>query len=396
MFKGVIYMAISTNQSFFGGSSNFFSDWASLKNGSYARLTKKYYGNQNSTSSTSRTSTGRTSNIIDKLIEEKKNPTVSKQAQEANSNLTTGIGSLKNSVATLQKKDTYTADNDKTASDKVVSALKDYVSNYNDVVKSAKQSTMSNKTSLVASAMKSTSANKDKLAEIGITVNANGTLQLSEGKAKSTDVSKVQDLFSKDNLLSYGSTVASRLQYAGSVSTSAATGTKKEENTSSSSTSISFAASLKKDSETLASDQLYEKIKDADGKEKYNLDKIYAAVKSFTSNYNNMFEAAKFGKNAGVVTNLSYIQDRTEKNKDALKQFGITLDQNNKMKVDEDTLKKSDMPALQKLFKNYGASIKTYASLVDHYSRSNANNANGYTATGTYNVQGMSQFSDFV
>ena len=387
-------MAINTNQSFFGQNSNFFSDWASLKNGSYARLTKAYYGNQNSTSSATKAGAGKTSYVIDKLIEERKNPTLSKQAQEANSNLTAGIGTLKSSVAALQKKDTYTAEEGKTASDKVVSALKNYVSSYNDVVSAAKKSTLSNKTSLIASAMKSTSANKDKLAEIGITINANGTLQFNEGKAKSADTSKVQDLFSSDNLLSYGSTVASRLQFAGGTSASTAASTNKDDDTSSA--SVSFAAALKTDSETLASDQLYEKVKDKDGKEGYNLDKILATVKSFASNYNNMFEAAKFSKNAGVVTNLSNIQNKTEQNKDALKQFGITLDKNNKMKVDEDTLKKSDMPALQKFFKNYGASVKTYASLVDHYSKSNANNANGYTAAGTYNVQGISQFSNFV
>lgn len=387
-------MAINTNQGFFGENSNFFSDWASLKNGSYAKLTKAYYGNQNSTSSATKAGAGKTSYVIDKLIEERKNPTLSKQAQEANSNLTAGIGTLKSSVATLQKKDTYTAEEGKTASDKVVSALKNYVSSYNDVVSAAKKSTLSNKTSLIASAMKSTSANKDKLAEIGITINANGTLQFNEGKAKSADTSKVQDLFSSDNLLSYGSTVASRLQFAGGTSASAAASTNKDDDTSSA--SVSFAAALKTDSEALASDQLYEKVKDKDGKEGYNLDKIFATVKSFASNYNNMFEAAKFSKNAGVVTNLSNIQNKTEQNKDALKQFGITLDKNNKMKVDEDTLKKSDMPALQKFFKNYGASVKTYASLVDHYSKSNANNANGYTAAGTYNVQGISQFSNFV
>lgn len=387
-------MAINTNQSFFGENSNFFSDWASLKNGSYAKLTKAYYGNQNSSSSTTKAGAGKTSYVIDKLIEERKKPTLSKQAQEANSKLTAGIGTLKSSVATLQKKDTYTAEEGKTASDKVVSALKNYVSSYNDVVSAAKKSTLSNKTSLIASAMKSTSANKDKLAEIGITINANGTLQFNEGKAKSADTSKVQDLFSSDNLLSYGSTVASRLQFAGGTSASAAASTNKDDDTSSA--SVSFAAALKTDSETLASDQLYEKVKDKDGKEGYNLDKILATVKSFASNYNNMFEAAKFSKNAGVVTNLSNIQNKTEQNKDALKQFGITLDKNNKMKVDEDTLKKSDMPALQKFFKNYGASVKTYASLVDHYSKSNANNANGYTAAGTYNVQGISQFSNFV
>lgn len=385
---------MNVNQSFFGGtgSSNIFSDYASIKNGSYRRLLKAYYGTKNNSSTTSGTRSN-TSNVLDQILEERKNPKVSKQASEANSKLTAGIPTLTNAVKALQNDTTYTASEDgkKSAQDKVVSALKNYVTEYNDVVSAAKQSTLSNKTSQIASMMKSTAANADKLKEIGITINANGTLQFIEGQAKHADISKVQDLFSSKNSMSYGSTVMSRLQFAG-ITSGTTSSTTKEDTVS----SVSSAASFKADSAALASDQLYEKIKDQNGRETYDIDKILSTAKSFVKNYNGMFDAVKSSTNSEAAESLSFIRQKTESNKQALAQFGITVDANNKMKIDENTFKKADMSDVQKFFKDYGASVSTFASLVDHYMTSMAKNSNGYTSAGTYNVQGASQFNDFI
>ena len=384
---------MNVNQNFFGGMGNtsFFSDYASIRNGSYRRLLKAYYGGNNQSSTTA--GTRKTSNVLEQILEERKNPKVSEQTKEANSKLTSGIPTLTNAVKALQNDTTYTDSEDgkKSAQDKMVSALKTYVSQYNDVVNAAKKSTLSNKTSHIASMMKSTTENADKLKEIGISVNANGTLQFIEGQAKHADISKVQDLFSAKNSMSYGSTVMSRLQFAGI--TSGTTSSTKNEDTVS---SVSSAASFLADSKSLASDALYAKIKDKNGKETYDIDKIFSTAKSFVNNYNGMFEAAKSSTNSGVASNLSYIKEKTEKNKEALAQFGISLDANNKMKIDEDTFKKSDMSDVQKFFKDYGSSVATNASLVDHYLTSMAKNANGYTSAGAYNIQGISQFNDFI
>ena len=314
---------MNVNQNFFGGMGNtsFFSDYASIRNGSYRRLLKAYYGGNNQSSTTA--GTRKTSNVLEQILEERKNPKVSEQTKEANSKLTSGIPTLTNAVKALQNDTTYTDSEDgkKSAQDKMVSALKTYVSEYNDVVNAAKKSTLSNKTSHIASMMKSTTENADKLKEIGISVNANGTLQFIEGQAKHADISKVQDLFSAKNSMSYGSTVMSRLQFAGI--TSGTTSSTKNEDTVS---SVSSAASFLADSKSLASDALYAKIKDKNGKETYDIDKIFSTAKSFVNNYNGMFEAAKSSTNSGVASNLSYIKEKTEKNKEALAQFGISLD----------------------------------------------------------------------
>lgn len=373
------------------GNLNFLSDYASIKNGSYAKLMKTYYGTAQSSSAAAskKSSSG---NILDKILDEKKNPKVSKEAQEANANLTTGLSTLKSSVAALQKDGTYTdTANGKSAADKVVSAMKAFVSDYNNVVSAAKNSTLANKTAYVANMMNSTATNADKLAEIGVSINGNGTLELNEAKLKEAGVSKVQDLFSSDNIMSYGSMIASRLRFAG-----AAASTNTADNKDTETTAASGAAGVKADGRALAGDALYEMVKDKDGSEKYDVDKIFATAKSFVNNYNKMFDTAESSYNSGVLSNLSRIKERTARSASALEQFGISVDNKGRMKIDEDIFKKADMSSVQAFFKDYGSSIATNASLVDYYMTTQANAANGYTSDGTYNVQGSARYADYM
>lgn len=377
------------------GSSNFLADYASIKSGSYKRLMKSYYG-MGSSSSTSATGKSGSSGgyVLDKILEERRNPKVSKEAQEANENLTTGLSNLNKSVSALRNESTFTdTQNGQSAADKVVSAVKAYVSDYNDVVSSSKRSTMSNKAAHVANMMKSTKENAEKLAEIGVTINRDGTLKVNEGKLKAAGTSKVQELFSPKDSLSYGSMIASRAQFAGITGS-----TSSKDDTKTESTTGSSAAALKKDSTALASAELYEKMKDKDGNvtDKYDVDKILATAKSFVSNYNSMLEAAKTSSNSGVSSNVAQIKEKTANNANALKQFGISLDAKGQMKIDEETFKKADMSQVQKFFKNYGSSIATNASLVDYYMTTQASATSGYTAAGAYNVGGSSRYADSI
>lgn len=375
-----------------GGTSNlnFLSDYASIKNGSYGKLMKAYYGTGQSSGAASGSSKRSSKNILEKLEAEKKNPKVSKEVQQANSDLTSGLSNMKSSLSALQNGNTYTdTENGQSAANKVVSAVKTFVADYNSVVNAAKDSTLTSKTAYVANMMSSTAANSDKLSEIGVKVNTNGTLTIDEAKLKTADLTKVQELFSADDIMSYGSKLSSRVQFAG-----ASSGTKKTESTEADKTTISGAAGLKADSTKLASDDLYQKVKDKDDVEKYDVDKIFATAKSFVKNYNSMLDQAESSSNSGVLANLSAIREKTAKNADALKQFGFSVDNKGRMKIDEDIFRKSDMSEVQKLFKEYGSSVSVNASLVDYYMTTQANAANGYTAAGAYNVQGGSGYTD--
>ena len=380
-----------------GSSADWMSDYASIKNGSYGKLMKAYYSELKtdavSAGSSAASTAGKRSsskNILEKLEAEKKAPKVSKAAEKSNTALTAGLSSLQSSVSALRDSNTFTdTAGGLSAADKTLSAVKSYVKDYNSVVTAAKGSTLSNKTSYVSNIMNSTSANKNKLADIGITVNSNGTMSLDETKLKAASVSKIQDLFSSTDIMSYGSTVSSRLQFAGTTAASgAASTTEKVPETTTS------AASFKADAQALASDALFEKAKDKDGKEtdQYNVEKILSTVKSFASNYNDMFAAASSSGNSGVQSNLSYLKQKTADNAGALKQFGISVDSKGKMSVDENTFKKADMSEVRQFFKDYGSSVSTNASLVDYYMKTQANAANSYTAAGTYNVLGNSQY----
>ncbi len=389
------FSSLFSNNSNTFGSTNWFSDWYSIKNGSYGKLMKAYYNTPTSSNTTAASRKSRTSDVVDQIIEEKKNPKVSEETQAANEHLSTAISTLKNTVTTLQNANTYTASEDGTsAAEKVVSAVKNYVSQYNDTVKTAQESTLANKTAHVAGMMRSSQTNADKLAEIGITVNSDGTLQLNEDKLKATDISKVQDLFSKDNVISYGSTVMSRLGFA-SVSSGSVKSTEKETEKQDN-TVYEGASSLKTDIEKLTSGSLFEKVKGEDGKTGYDIEKIFSAAKSFVGNYNRMLESAGSSFNSGVMSNLASILEKTEKNKSALKEFGISVDNKGRMKIDEDTFKNADMSKVQKFFKDYGSSISSNVSLVNYYMTTQADASNGYTPDGMYNPLTDNRYNTFV
>ncbi len=379
-----------------GGYSNlnFLSDYMSIKNGSYGKLMRAYYNGSNSSysygSSSSSTKTG---GMLERILEEKRNPKVSKDTQEANANLTSGITTLKKTVSTLQNAGTYKASEDGTsAAEKVVSAVKDFVSQYNDVVTAAKNSTLTGKTSHVAAMMRSSSENADKLKELGITVDSSGLLELNEKALKSADISKVEELFSRDNIMSYGSTVMSRLGFA----SVAAGPVQKQESTVTDADEVTYegAASLKTDIEKLTSNDLYKKVQGTDSKYGYDVEKLFAAAKSFVGNYNQMLETAGKSYNSGVMSNLARVLEKTSQNKSDLAKFGISVDKQGKLSIDEDAFKKADLSKMQDFFKEYGSSISTNVSLVDYYLTTQANVANGYTATGAYNTQNGFRFDD--
>ena len=388
----------NTSNSLFNSNSStnlysLFSERASIKNGTYKRLLKSYFSSVDQGDGTTSSKQRRSSNnIIDKLLKEKMYPTVSKDTEKANTSLTSGLGNLQSSVAALQKDSTYEdTENGKTAAEKVVDAVKSYVTNYNDVVTASKSSTLTSKTAYVANMMSYTSKNADQLAEIGVTLKQDGTLQLDETKLKNTDTAKVQKLFSADNIQSYGSLISSRAKFAGA-SASTSTSSTTDSTTTKKPTGTS-AAALKTDSESLASSELYAKIKDKDGNETYDVDKILSKAKSFVSNYNKMFDEAESSSNSGVLANLSYISEKTKNNTNALKELGISIDKKGRLELDEDTFKKADMSKVQDLFKDYGSYVASNASRVNYYMNTNANAASGYTSNASYNIPASSDYT---
>ena len=82
------------------GLAGMLSDYNSIKNGSYGKLMKKYYGTSVSGSSTGDgTKSKGSSGVLEKILEEKKNPKVSEETEKNNSMLTSSVGLSEQSVS---------------------------------------------------------------------------------------------------------------------------------------------------------------------------------------------------------------------------------------------------------------------------------------------------------
>lgn len=363
-----------------GGLGSLLSDYSAIKNGSYKKLLKANYDAQKAVKDTS-SGKAKTGDVLDEILNSKKNPKISAEEQKANSALTDGVSKLSSSIKELQKDSTFEDSEDgKTAGEKTAAALKSFVDNYNDVVKNAKESTLSNVTSNVGAMMKTTDQNAKALKEIGISVQDDGTMILDEKKAESADLNKVHELFDSKEVMSYGSTIGSRMRFAsyGAGSAESASG----DNVATKSATKTAAQSLKEAAKDLASDELYEK----DETGAFNVAGITAKAKEFVNSFNNMYNASKFSTNSGVSSNLSYMMNRINDNAGELSEFGITKSGNNTLNFHEDKFRDADMNRVRAFFRDFGSGMATNASLVDHYMNTQADASNGYKADGSYNV----------
>lgn len=115
------------------------------------------------------------------------------------------------------------------------------------------------------------------------------------------------------------------------------------------------------------------------------VDTAYKAVKNFVSDYNSLLDKTAKSSNSGVNTNVDSMVTNTLYQEDALKEIGITIGEDNKLAVDEETFKKADMAKVEDLFKgnqSYGYQTSLRASLVNYHA---GREADTYTQTGTYN-----------
>ena len=358
------------------GLAGMLGDYNSIRNGTYGKLMKKYYGTTVSGSSSGDgTKTKGSSGILEKILEEKRNPKVSQEAEKANSTLTSSVGLLKNAVSTLQKADTFEDQKDtagstsSTGMEKTVSALKNFVASYNDALTASKRSTMTNVSSNIAGIMKATEANAEELKEIGITKNNDGTLNFNEKLLSDDELDRVKELFSGDDAMSYGSAVASRLNrvsvYDNSATSKASESAK--QNAEASSTSTSLVSSL----DSLISDKL-------------DIEGMLSETKSFIKFYNATLDSAAKSGVSGVTSNLLAMRDKTVKHAGELSKIGITQGADGKLSMNENTFKSAGLSDIQDTFKKYGADIRTNASLLNYYSSSGSTPQSSYSSNGAY------------
>lgn len=191
-------------------SSNWLSDYASIKNGSYGKLMKAYYAKDSGNSKTAAST-----------ITKKDTTDTAKKALAKVETATDALKESADALLSTGKKDLF-AQKDITTKDEngvetttkgydtgaIYSAVNSFVKNYNSVmaaVDDVSDTTVNNRTESMGN---TTIANSKQLAKIGITMKNDGTLSLDKDTFMKADMNTVKNLFQGNG--SYGYRVSAQ------------------------------------------------------------------------------------------------------------------------------------------------------------------------------------------
>ena len=187
-----LFGGFNSNSTF--GSFNF-SDYASIKNGSYRKLMKSYYAEQ-------------------KAPAKEKTPSVNNKSKEQTADKT-GLtqmkkeaDGLKSAADALNNDDLWKQTDGKYDIDKITSAVKTFVNEYNDTLTQASKVNSKEIAQDVRYMNSMTNTMSKALSKIGVTVGTDGKLSVNEDELKKANVTSIKSLFT--GAVSYGSQTADR------------------------------------------------------------------------------------------------------------------------------------------------------------------------------------------
>ena len=200
-------------------NSNFLSDYASIKNGSYGKLMKAYYGGM---------AKEETKTVAKTQLRRSSYAELTKEESKTYAKVQTTTDSLKESADALLGRNLFkqtdvtvkNADGTETVEkgydkEAIYKAVNSFVKDYNSVVSAtedAKDSTLSRR---VRNMENLTAANEKALAAVGITRKEDGTLSLDKEEFNKADMLKVKSLFNGNGSYGYQvSAQASLINYA--------------------------------------------------------------------------------------------------------------------------------------------------------------------------------------
>ena len=187
---------IGSNSSSGGFFSSFnFSDYASIKNGSYMKLTKSYYAKNKE----------ETSKTTDKTEDKKKGTKIDTKDTTGLSKMKKESDALATSVKALDNDDLWAFKDGKYDMDKIADAVKTFVTEYNDTVAQSSKVNNSDVSKQVSNMQSMTNVMSKTLSKIGITAGADGKLTLNEDTLKGANVKDIKSLF--DGSQSYASQI---------------------------------------------------------------------------------------------------------------------------------------------------------------------------------------------
>lgn len=194
---GVLFSSLnqsnsSNSTSLFGSGSDLlginYTDYATIRSGSYYKLLKAYYSEDcsdvvKSTISTSKDDTD-TLARIESAAEDMK--------ESAAALMTSGSKSVFEKVTTTDKEGVTTTDYD---TDAIYKAVKAFADDYNDLLDQAVESDTTNILRGARTMVNYTKVNERMLEKIGITIGEDNKLEIDEEAFKKVDMSTVKNLF---------------------------------------------------------------------------------------------------------------------------------------------------------------------------------------------------------
>lgn len=210
-----------------------------------------------------------------------------------------------------------------------------------------------------------------------------------------------------------GSTKATNTNsYIDSIKENATEGTSKtdksdaKKSTSTSSEKTSTLASIRSaaDSMTKAADALNKTGSSspfAKTGSEYDKEKILSSVNDFVKSYNSLIDTASRSSVSAIKNAASSMTNNTAINARSLAKIGITVGEDNKLSIDEETFNKADMNDAKALFSgngSYGYQTNVSAMMVDSYATQEASKSNTYGADGgyTYNYNSGDLFTQML
>ena len=392
LFSGLQTTTDNSNNGVYGIN---LADYASIKNGSYSKLMKAYYADEKEAAS--KTNSKNDTDDTDQTLAEIKSTTAS---------LKTSASALYNSKSLFEKN--VDGEYDMEA---IYDKVKAFVDDYNAVVDSVGSAETESIAKAGANLVNATTNYVEMLSKIGITINTSDfSLSVNKDKLMNAKITDLKSMFGGVGSFAYQiGAKASRIHtmVADKVS-SRVTGSsiKDSDSTSTSKDAASTLARIKENANTLVSTgtDLYKNrtlfMKKADGT--YDTEAIIDEVSAFIKDYNDLVIDAENAKSKGMKNAIAGVIGVSDEYKDKLAEVGITIDKDdNTLRLDEDTLKKSDMSKVKELMNGttsfvYQATAKT--AMVVSQAETESAKSNTYTDGATYsnNHNTGSIFNDII
>lgn len=128
-------------------------------------------------------------------------------------------------------------------------------------------------------------------------------------------------------------------------------------------------------------------------------DALYKAVNSFVNDYNSVITASADVTDSTVGNRVSYLKSITNSNSKALSEIGITIGEDNTLKLDKDTFQAADTSKVEEVFQgagSYGYQVSAQSSMINYSTNSAINSTSLYTSSGSYSSLNTSSVLNYL